>query len=61
MSSKKSKKRRETPSITSAAGLIRFFEESELKVALKPQLIILVSLIFVALVIILSKLLPPSI
>lgn len=59
--SKKGKKRRETPTVASAAGLVRFFEESELKVALKPHLIIILVVVFVTLIIVFSKLLPPPI
>lgn len=55
------KRKREAPSIASAAGLVRFFEESELKVALKPHVIIVIVIAFVAVVIVLSKLLPPSV
>jgi Sec61beta family. len=57
--SKKSKKS-QAPSVASAAGLVRFFEETDLKIALKPHLIILLGALFVAAVIILSKILPPS-
>lgn len=56
--SKKSKKR-EAPSISSAAGLIRFFEESEVKITLRPHFIILLAIVFVAVVIALSKIVPP--
>jgi len=55
--SKKSK--RQTPSLASAAGLVRFFEETDLKIALKPHLIIITGFVFVALVIALYKLVPP--
>lgn len=58
--SKKSKKGR-TPSISSAAGLVRFYEEADLKVALKPHLIILIGVLFVILVIVLSKVYPPPV
>lgn len=57
--SKKSKKSR-TPGITSAAGLVRFYEEADLKIALKPQLIIILGVLFVIVVIVLSKLYPPA-
>ncbi|MEM4481204.1 MAG: preprotein translocase subunit Sec61beta [Desulfurococcaceae archaeon] len=55
--SKKGKKK-EVPSISSSAGLIRFFEESDVKIALKPHLIILFAIVFVAVVIVLSKVVP---
>jgi len=61
MSSRKGRKRRETPSIASAAGLIRFFEESELRFALKPYYIIALAIIFVAIVVVLAKTLPPGV
>ncbi|MEM0198885.1 MAG: preprotein translocase subunit Sec61beta [Desulfurococcaceae archaeon] len=59
MSKRKDKKR--SPAVFSAAGLVRFFEESEAKVLLKPHLIIILALIFVVIIIALSKLLPPPV
>lgn len=56
--SKKGKKR-QTPSVASAAGLIRFYEESETKITLKPHLVILLAIVFSIVVIVLSKLIPP--
>ncbi|MEM0001446.1 MAG: preprotein translocase subunit Sec61beta [Desulfurococcaceae archaeon] len=53
-------RRSQSPSVASAAGLVRFFEEADLKIALKPHLIILLGAVFVTIVIILSKMLPPS-
>ncbi|MEM0281921.1 MAG: preprotein translocase subunit Sec61beta [Desulfurococcaceae archaeon] len=53
-------RRSQSPSVVSAAGLVRFFEEADLKIALKPHLIILLGAVFVTIVIILSKMLPPS-
>lgn len=61
MSSKRGKKKRETPSMVSAAGLIRFFEESELRISLKPHYIIIIAVIFVTLTVAFSKLFPPSV
>ena len=57
--SKKSKKGQH-PSVMSAAGLVRYFEDVDLKIALKPYLIILTGFLFVVVVIILSKLVPPA-
>jgi preprotein translocase subunit Sec61beta len=56
--SKKSGRRRESPAVLSAAGLVRFFEEGEAKVVLKPHLIVLLVIVFVIIIIVLSKLLP---
>lgn len=56
--SKKSK-RKSTPAVFSAAGLVRFFEESEAKVLLKPHVLILLAIVFTAAIIVLSKMLPP--
>ncbi len=56
--SKKAKKR-QSPTVASAAGLVRFFEETDLKIALKPHLIIIIGFIFVAIVVAISKLIPP--
>ncbi len=56
--SKKSGRRRESPAVLSAAGLVRFFEEGEAKVVLKPYLVILLTIVFVIVIIALSKLLP---
>jgi preprotein translocase subunit Sec61beta len=44
----------------SAAGLVRYFEDVDLKIALKPYLIILTGFLFVVVVVILSKLVPPA-
>jgi preprotein translocase subunit Sec61beta len=44
----------------SAAGLVRYFEDVDLKIALKPYLIILIGFLFVVVVIVLSKLVPPA-
>jgi preprotein translocase subunit Sec61beta len=57
--SKKSKKGQH-PSVMSAAGLVRYFEDVDLKVALKPHLILLIGFLFVVVVIVLSKLVPPA-
>lgn len=57
--SKKSGKKRTSPAVYSAAGLVRFFEESEAKVVLKPHIIIGLTILFTVIVIVLSKVLPP--
>jgi preprotein translocase subunit Sec61beta len=53
-------KRSQNPSVMSAAGLVRYFEDVDLKIALKPYLIILMGFLFVVVVVILSKLVPPA-
>lgn len=56
MSKRRDKK--STPGITSAAGLIRFYEETDSVITIKPHLLIALSVVFVIIIIILSKLLP---
>ncbi|MEM4825012.1 MAG: preprotein translocase subunit Sec61beta, partial [Desulfurococcaceae archaeon] len=55
------KKKRTTPSILSAAGLVRFYEEVDVGIKLQPHVLILITIILVATIIILSKLFPPII
>ncbi len=42
-----------------AAGLIRFYEEMDIGVKIKPHYIIIIALLFTAIIIVFSKLLPP--
>jgi preprotein translocase subunit Sec61beta len=51
----KRKGRRDTPGVVSAAGLIRFYEETEAVITIKPHLLIFICIVFVIVVIILSK------
>lgn len=56
MSKRKGKK--STPGIVSAAGLIRFYEETDAVITIKPHLLILIGLALVITVIVLSKVMP---
>ncbi|MCC6034329.1 MAG: preprotein translocase subunit Sec61beta [Desulfurococcaceae archaeon] len=56
MSKRRDKK--STPGIASAAGLIRFYEEIDSVITIKPHLLIALSIIFTVIIIILSKILP---
>lgn len=42
-----------------AAGLIRFYEEMDVGVKIKPHYVIIIALLFTAIIIAFSKLLPP--
>jgi len=54
----KRKGKRSTPGIASAAGLIRFYEETDAIITIKPHLLIIIGLVFVIIIIILSKVIP---
>jgi preprotein translocase subunit Sec61beta len=54
----KRKGRRESPGIFSAAGLIRFYEETDAAITIKPHVLIAISVLLVIIVILLSKILP---
>jgi len=56
MSKRKSK--RSTPGMVSAAGLIRFYEETDAAITIKPHLLIVICIVFVVVIIVLSKVLP---
>jgi preprotein translocase subunit Sec61beta len=56
----KRKDRKSTPGIASAAGLIRFYEETDSVITIKPHLLIALSIIFAVIIIILSKILPAT-
>ncbi|MEM0506882.1 MAG: preprotein translocase subunit Sec61beta [Thermosphaera sp.] len=51
-------RKREGPGLLSAAGLVRFYEESDVGVKLKPHVLIGVMVAFTIAVIALSKLAP---
>lgn len=55
-----SKKRRESAPIFSAAGLVRYYEESDVGIKLSPHILIAIMVGFAAIVIIASKLFPPG-
>ncbi len=54
---KRSKKKAGGP--PTAAGLIRFYEEMDVGVKIKPHYIIMIALLFTAIIVVFSKLLPP--
>ncbi|MEZ0393450.1 MAG: preprotein translocase subunit Sec61beta [Desulfurococcaceae archaeon] len=54
-----SRRRREGGPLT-AAGLVRFYEEFDVGIKLKPHVLIIVALVFAAVAIALSKVLPIS-
>ncbi|WP_448578406.1 preprotein translocase subunit Sec61beta [Thermosphaera sp.] len=55
--SKKSRKK-EGPALLSAAGLVRFYEESDVGLKLKPHVLIGIMVAFTITIIALSKLMP---
>ncbi len=52
--------KKEAPGPFTAAGLIRFYEESDVGIKMKPQTLVILSLIFAITILILSKLYPAS-
>ncbi|MCY0868749.1 MAG: preprotein translocase subunit Sec61beta [Desulfurococcus sp.] len=56
--SRKGKRRRETPGMFSAAGLIRYYEESDEGIKLKPSVFVALMIAFTVGIIILSKIAP---
>lgn len=54
------RKRRESPGPFTAAGLVRFYEEADVGVKMKPYLIVLLAFITSIIVIVAQKLVPPS-
>ncbi|ADV65490.1 preprotein translocase subunit Sec61beta [Desulfurococcus mucosus] len=57
--SKKGRRRRDTPGMFSAAGLVRYYEESDVGVKLKPHVLVALMVAFTVAVIVLSKVAPP--
>jgi preprotein translocase subunit Sec61beta len=54
----KRKGKRDTPGVMSAAGLIRFYEETDAVITIKPHLLIAICIVLVVMVISLAKVLP---
>ncbi len=57
-SKKKKKKKREAGGPMTAAGLIRFYEEADIGVKLKPHVVIVLTVIMIVTVVILRVLFP---
>ncbi|ADI32554.1 Sec61beta family protein [Staphylothermus hellenicus DSM 12710] len=51
------RKKKEAPGPFTAAGLIRFYEEADVGIRMKPQVLIAIALIFTAIIIVLEKIL----
>lgn len=51
------KKKKEAPGPFTAAGLIRFYEEADVGIKIKPQVLVAIALIFTIIIIILGKVL----
>ncbi|AFL67168.1 preprotein translocase subunit Sec61beta [Desulfurococcus amylolyticus] len=56
--SKKGRRKRDVPGMFSAAGLVRYYEESDVGLKLKPHILIAIMVSFTVMVIVLSKLAP---
>lgn len=57
-SKKHGRGKREAPGPFTAAGLIRFYEEADIGIKMKPQVLVIIALAFTVTVIVLSKLYP---
>ncbi|MEM1674977.1 MAG: preprotein translocase subunit Sec61beta [Desulfurococcaceae archaeon] len=53
--SSKSSSRKRTPGPLTAAGLVRFYEEADVGVKIKPYTLIILMLVFTIVIIVLSK------
>lgn len=53
---RKSRGKREAPGPFTAAGLIRFYEEADIGIKMKPQVLIIMAIAFTVAVIVLQKL-----
>ncbi|AWR94469.1 preprotein translocase subunit Sec61beta [Acidianus brierleyi] len=53
-----SKKKKENVPLMSMAGLVRYYEEENEKVKIDPKVVIIGSIVIIAVVIVLSKLVP---
>lgn len=53
------KKKKETVPLISMAGLIRYYDEDVEKVKVDPKAVLIGSIILIALIIVISKILPP--
>ncbi len=49
------RKKREAPGPFTAAGLIRFYEEADVGIKMKPQILVILALAFSIAIIVLSK------
>jgi len=56
--SKRGRRRRETPGMFSAAGLVRYYEESDVGLKIKPHILVAIMIAFTVTVIVLSKIAP---
>ncbi|OYT47026.1 MAG: preprotein translocase subunit Sec61beta [Desulfurococcales archaeon ex4484_42] len=59
MSSRRRRRRREAGGPMAAAGLVRFFEETEAPFVISPKMVIIVSFMFIGVVILMNFLLRP--
>ena len=53
------KKRKENIPLASMAGLIRYYDEENEKVKIDPKVVLIGSIVLIAIILILSKLVPP--
>ncbi len=56
--SRKGKKKKEAPGPFTAAGLVRFYEEADVGVKMKPHVVVVLAVALSVTVIVLQKLLP---
>lgn len=54
----KARKRREAPGPFTVAGLVRFYEEADVGVRMKPHIVIAIAVALVLAVIVLQKIMP---
>lgn len=65
MVKKKAKKhhkrgKKEAPGPFSSAGLIRFYEEADVGIKMKPQVLVILALVFAVTILVLGKLFPSA-
>jgi preprotein translocase subunit Sec61beta len=53
------KKKKENIPLVSMAGLIRYYDEENEKVKIDPKVVLIGSIVLIAIILILSKLVPP--
>ncbi|BDC19269.1 preprotein translocase subunit Sec61beta [Acidianus sp. HS-5] len=54
-----SKKKKENIPLASMAGLIRYYDEENEKVKIDPKVVLIGSIILIAVILVVSKLIPP--
>ncbi len=56
----RAKKKKESPGPFTVAGLVRFYEEADVGIKIKPHIVIAISMILAIMVIVVQKIMPIS-